>query len=228
MTDLPPKPGPKQILGKLLPPALLRERSTFLRLGPIAGPIYARMRLLDWIGMRSSNVTGVVPGARSFLFVCFGNLMRSPMAEAMFRKAVAAAQLNEIRAASAGLHAVPGTEAHPWALTAAQELNLPLTAHRAQSVTREMVADADVIFAMDFQNKAELLAEYPESKGKAVMLSSYANGPQRGREIADPYFGDLPATRECYSILQSCIENLVEALVQKERQHSTLEADVSR
>lgn len=200
-------------LRSFVPDALLRERETFLRLGPKAGPIYARLRLLDLVGARSPNMQGVTSGARTFLFVCFGNLMRSPMAEALFRKAISDADLRGIRCASAGLHAIAGNEAHPWALMAAQEIGLPLANHRAQPVTADLVTQADAILAMDFQNKAELLAHFPEFESKILMLSAYADGPFRYREIPDPYFGDIDATRRCYGVLQACIRNLTEELL---------------
>jgi protein-tyrosine phosphatase len=228
MTETPNNPAVKDTLRKLVPPAVLKERATFLRLGPTAGPIYARLRLLDWIGIRSGNAAQIKPGSRNFLFVCFGNLMRSPMAEVMFRQSVASLSFPDIQISSAGLHAVSGTSAHPWALTASAELGLPLEGHRARLLTADMVAAADAVFAMDFQNKAELLAQYPESKDKILMLSAYAPGAQRCREIPDPYFGNLSTTQQCYSVLQKCVENLTAALVSGERQRGTLESSVAR
>lgn len=216
MTDMPPKSRLRKALRTLVPVRFLQERAIFFRLGPNAGPIYARLQLLDWMGMRSSNLVQVSQGARSFAFVCFGNLMRSPMAEAMFRKELESVRLPGIHVVSAGLHAVPGKPAHPWALAAAQELHIPLTEHHARPLTEEMIAAADAVFAMDFQNKAELLARYPESKNKIFMMSVYANGSQRGREIQDPYFGSLVGTRECYAVLQTCIRNLTAALLARQ------------
>jgi len=102
-------------------------------------------------------------------------------------------------------------------LTASQELGLPLTQHRAQLLTAELVAQADAIFVMDFQNKAEVLALYPEAKEKVLMLSAYADGAGRPREIPDPYFGDLDATRNCYAILQTCIRNLTHEVAARSR-----------
>jgi protein-tyrosine phosphatase len=202
----------KQALRKVVPDSLLRERQIILRLGPKAGPIYARLRLLDSLGVRGQNTSTISPSARSFLFVCFGNIMRSPMAETMFRAAIADAGLTDIRASSAGLHALPGNEAHPWAVAASEEIGLPLTHHRAQPITPELVSQADAIFAMDFQNKAELLAVYPDASDKILMLSAYAEGAQRYREISDPYNGDVDTTRHCYSILQTCVQNLTATL----------------
>ena len=214
----------KETLRKAVPGSLLKERETFLRLGAKAGPIYARLRLMDVLGVRSTNTARIKPGSRSFLFVCFGNIMRSPVAEGFLRKSVADAGLSDIRIASAGLHAIPGNVAHPRAAAASEELGLPLTNHRAQLLTAGLMSSADAVFAMDFQNKAELLALYPESAGKILMLSAYASGPEQYREIGDPYFGDIDTTRGCYALLRTCIENLTEDLIADSR-HTLVESN---
>ena len=209
-----PKAGPKQWLRRRIPDFLLKERDTFLRLGPKAGAIYAWYRLLDCMGVRPQKRERIPPSTRSVLFVCFGNIMRSPMAEAMFRQSTAGTQIL-VTAVSAGLHAIPSREAHPRALVASSEFGISLVEHRAQLLTPEMVSQADAIFVMDFQNKAEVLALYPEARDKVVMLSEYADGAERYREIPDPYFGDLESTRRCYAILQTCIHNLAAELAEE-------------
>lgn len=206
-----PKTGPKQLLRRFIPGAFLKERETFLRLGPKAGAIYAWYRLLDCVGVRPQKREPFPPSTKSILFVCFGNIMRSPMAEAMFRQSITGTHIL-VRAVSAGLHAIPGGAAHPRAVAASSEIGLSLVEHRAQLLSPEMVSEADVIFVMDFQNKAEVLALYPEARSKVVMLSAYAEGAERCREIPDPYFGDLEATRRCYALLQTCIHNLAAEL----------------
>jgi protein-tyrosine-phosphatase len=170
----------------------------------------------DVLGMRGENQRAVPPSARSFVFVCFGNIMRSAMAEFLMRKALnerAPERVEEIRIVSAGLHASPGCEAHPWMQEAAADLGISLATHRAKLLTREMVDAADAIFAMDFQNKAELLTLYPESAGKIHMLSAYAEGAWKYREIPDPYLENLEVTRYCARQLQTCIHNLLAATV---------------
>ena len=208
------KRGFKQALRKVLPDTILREREIIYRLGPRAGAIYARLKILDSIGVRSAQGERALPtNTHSVLFVCFGNIMRSPMAEVLFRKAAREARLTDVESCSSGLHAIPGNKAHPWALTASAEMGVPLTDHRARLLTPELVDRADVIFVMDFQNKAEFLASYPPAKDKVLLLSEFSEGPTRGREIPDPYFGNLDTTRACYVMLQVCIRNLIGTLV---------------
>jgi protein-tyrosine phosphatase len=202
------KSGFREVVRKIVPDRIRREREICLRLGRKAGAIYVRLRLLDYLGLHLDNMGKIHTDARSFLFVCFGNIMRSPMAEVMFRKFVSEAGLPDMVVGSAGLHAVSGNAAHPRAITASEEIGLPLTLHRATLLTADLVSRTDAIFVMDFQNKAEMLALYPGAWNKTLMLSAYAEGRERYREISDPYFGDLEGTRRCYAVLRTCIRNL--------------------
>jgi protein-tyrosine-phosphatase len=202
-----PSPGYKTILRTIAPNFLLKERDTYLRLGPKAGAAYARLRILGLLGLAGSQAA-VPKTSRSFLFVCFGNIMRSPMAEALFLKELGSlVEEQSLRIASAGLHATPGNPAHPWALAASPEFGISLDQHRAQLLTEEMLQETDAIFAMDFQNKAELITLYPDFAHKVFMLRSCAQTSGQA-EIPDPYFGDMETTRNCYRMLQACVQNL--------------------
>jgi protein-tyrosine phosphatase len=139
--------------------------------------------------------------------------MRSPMAHLMFERAVQERRLSGLSVSSAGIHASAGNEAHPRAQIAARALGLPLDHHRSHLLTSEMVSQADAILAMDFQNKAELLAQYPSARAKIFMMSAYAEGRMRFREIPDPYFGDQEEAFRCYAVLGTCVQNLVKTLL---------------
>jgi len=204
----------KDVVRKLIPDFLLKQRSIVLRLGPGAGRIYASLRLFDVLGVRKRQQRFVAASARSFVFVCFGNIMRSAMAEFLMRQELDEKGLEQqVRIVSAGVHATAGREAHPWAQEAAAGLGISLAEHRAKPVTRELVEQADCVLAMDFQNKAELLALYPEANEKIFMLSTYAEGPWQYREIPDPYLGDLETTRFCGQQLRTCVQNLIASTI---------------
>jgi protein-tyrosine-phosphatase/predicted ATP-grasp superfamily ATP-dependent carboligase len=203
----------RTVLRKFVPRRLRLFLERYERLRRKARPIYLRLQVMDSLAKSSAAVKRTVPvHARSFVTVCFGNIMRSPMAGLMLNNALAIRGIENAQVISAGLHARMGREAHPWALEASRELGLPLDNHLAQPLTPEMVAQADAILAMDFENLAELLSLYPQYAGKMFMLSAYATGAQKYREIPDPYFGDLQETRRIYGILQACVDNLAASL----------------
>ena len=91
-----------------------------------------------------------------------------------------------------------------------------------------MVDRADFVFAMDFQNKAKFLTLYPDAASKIHMLGAYAEGREQDREIADPYLGDLEATKSCYRELQICIRNLAASTFSTPESAASPDNDPSR
>jgi protein-tyrosine-phosphatase/predicted ATP-grasp superfamily ATP-dependent carboligase len=200
------------LLRKLIPGGMSRYAKIYLRLRPEARPIYAKLRTVDALNWSRDSGQVIPHIATSVVFVCYGNIMRSPMAEAMLKRVLAEQGASGIGVKSAGLHAWAGREAHPLALRVSHEIGIPLDNHRAQLLNPEMVASSDLIFAMDFENLAELYAVYPEARHKIHMLSAFAEGRQRNREITDPYYGDEETTRQCYALLMKCVRNLARSI----------------
>src|SRR5213076_3380097 len=82
------------------------------------------------------------------LFVCTGNTCRSPLAEAIARKVSIERGLSDVEIQSAGTSAWDGAPASDGALLVGMERGLDLSAHRAQTLSRELVRDADLVLAM--------------------------------------------------------------------------------
>ncbi len=141
----------------------------------------------------------------SALFVCHGNIIRSPMAAALFKQYISEMGQHEISISSAGLHANRARGADPRALIVAREFGIELRDHQSRPITKEMVETADAIFVMDYLNEAKLLARYPKAKNKIYVLSVFSN---RLAEIVDPYHGNINDIRRCYETLRSYVHSL--------------------
>ena len=137
-----------------------------------------------------SKAKAVEPVA-NVLFVCMGNICRSPTAEAVFRAhAERAGLLDRLRIASAGIgdwHVGQPPDAR--AIAHARRRGYDLAALRARQVAREDFARFDWIFAMDLRNLRDLAAlRPPEHQGHVGLLLDLV--PDLGvREVPDPYFG---------------------------------------
>ena len=202
----------KAVCKRLLPSLVVHEVQKFRALAGNERPLYLRTRLLNSIGFENLKHSRPPRSARSFLFVCFGNIMRSPMCEALMRRELSAGPEGTFTIRSAGLHAFPSREAHPWAVAAAKDFCISLERHRAQPLTPALVEEADAILLMDYQNLVQYLSRFPQAKSKAFMLSAYAGENYPSVEIADPYYAGEAGTRKCYEILDSCVRNLASSL----------------
>lgn len=123
------------------------------------------------------------------LFVCYGNIIRSALAERLYRRHSADLGASHVRVRSAGLSAKPGREADARAIAAGHALAVDLESHRAQPLTQALVDEADVIFIMDRLNEAKLLARFPTARGKLRRLGALAKDGHSDL-IEDPYAHD--------------------------------------
>ena len=125
------------------------------------------------------------------LFVCMGNICRSPTAEGVFAKLLKEQNLEEYFVIdSAGTHAAHiGEPPDMRAQHAAQERDVELTHLRARKVIMGDFEDFDFLLAMDDDNYAALMDACPEEfKDKISYFLDYAQHLD-SREVPDPYFG---------------------------------------
>jgi low molecular weight protein-tyrosine phosphatase len=130
-------------------------------------------------------------GKISVLFVCMGNICRSPTAEGVFRRRVAQAGLEHaVRVDSAGTHDYHVGEApDPRARQAATKRGYDIGGLLGRQVVPEDFATHDYILAMDRDNLAALLRLCPaEHRDKVRLFLAYSR-KYPGHEVPDPYFG---------------------------------------
>jgi protein-tyrosine-phosphatase/predicted ATP-grasp superfamily ATP-dependent carboligase len=204
----------KRVLRRVIPRRIKHHIQAYRNLGTDGGWCYVRSALARSMGLGPKDwaFLGLGP-ARSILFVCHGNIIRSPMAEALLKRLLRGVDRRPIVVNSAGLYAKPGTTADARALVASREMGISLDEHRSQQISGEMVAGADLIFVMDYQNEARLLNRFPASRRKVHILSGRREHRRSyGLEIADPYQGSLEDVRDCYRVLDARIRELAAAL----------------
>ncbi|NCX44463.1 MAG: low molecular weight phosphotyrosine protein phosphatase, partial [Betaproteobacteria bacterium] len=125
------------------------------------------------------------------LFVCMGNICRSPMAEGVFRQMVRQAGLDEVVSMeSAGTHAFhAGESADKRAIAAAQKRGVDITAHRARSVDVNSFDQYDLILAMDWDNLSFLQQKSAKKIHHKLQLLMRFATEHESATIPDPYHG---------------------------------------
>lgn len=144
------------------------------------------------------------------LFVCTGNTCRSPLAEGLARRLVAERGVADMTIGSAGTSAWDGAPASDGSLLVAMEHDLDLSAHRTRQLTKELVAEADLILTMGPHHLERV--EALGGSGKAYLLHGYATHGDSQAAVSDPFGGDLDVYRATYQELDQTLRRVLDRL----------------
>jgi protein-tyrosine-phosphatase len=118
------------------------------------------------------------------VFVCTGNICRSPMAEYMFRDQVKSSH-PDWTVCSAGVMAGRGTPASRFGVKVLREISIEMKHHRSQPMTADLVDRADIIVVMTAAHRDILCEQYPEAEPKIKLLKSFDPAAE-GVDVMDP------------------------------------------
>lgn len=145
---------------------------------------------------------------KRILFVCLGNICRSPAAEAVLRAKAAARGLG-LHVASAGTGGWhQGGGADPRMIRAAARRGYDLSAHRARQVAFSDFYEFDLLLAMDNRNRADLLDIAPPNRDCDIRLFlEFAGGETR--ETPDPYYGGAEGFERVLDFIEAGAEGFL-------------------
>ncbi|HRJ62515.1 MAG TPA: low molecular weight protein-tyrosine-phosphatase [Azospirillaceae bacterium] len=145
------------------------------------------------------------------LFVCTGNICRSPTAEGVFRAKAAAAGLGDrVGIDSAGTHSYHVGEApDPRSVRAAAVRGFDLSGQRARRVSANDFRTFDLILALDRGHLDALkMMEPPSSRAKVCLLMDFAPPPLAGKDVPDPYYGDGEGFERVLDMIEAASDGL--------------------
>ncbi|MCA9105066.1 MAG: low molecular weight protein-tyrosine-phosphatase [Pirellulaceae bacterium] len=153
------------------------------------------------------------PAARRVLFVCMGNICRSPAGEGVFRALVEREGLSHLididSAGTIGYHS--GKPADARMRQAASTRGYDLT-----SISRQVRAwdldEFDLVIAMDRDNLADLQSLSPSPKAHVCLLSDFLE-PRWPRDVPDPYYGGEPGFHEVLDMIEAACPAILARLV---------------
>lgn len=152
---------------------------------------------------------------KTILFVCTGNVCRSPMAEGILRYALQGR--GDYRVISAGLGAIEGQPPSPYAVQAVRELGIDISTQRSRMLSPELVQQADYIFGMTHSHIDTVMLLYPQAAEKTFLLREFDETLDLfEKDISDPIGGSYDVYLNCRDQIEQGIASLLGFLEQAE------------
>lgn len=155
----------------------------------------------------------------AILFVCMGNICRSPMAEGVFRHLALEAGIKEANdggitcdsAGTAGYHV--GDPPDPRSVRTAAQYGIDLSAQRARKLQQQDFEVFDHVLAMDEDNLSGMMRLCPSDlRPRLGLFMDYAPGLGLS-EVPDPYYGGQDGFEYCYELVREAGEGLLQKII---------------
>jgi protein-tyrosine-phosphatase len=198
-----------------MPGALERLITAAVR-HPAAMAVKEAWRDLRW-KLRDHPPPGTVPAPpATVLFVCKGNICRSPFAALYATERLRARGVDGVTCRSAGYSTTQAAASPPHAITAARTYGVDLAAHRPLPFA-DQARDVDVIVVMEAAHLDLLAGRLGVARDRLVLLPRFApaavaGGGYRRSNIEDPFGRPLDAFERCYAQTAAAVDGLVERL----------------
>jgi len=152
---------------------------------------------------------------KTILFICTGNICRSPMAEGIFRHVMKGRR--DIQVMSAGIGAMEGQAPSPYAVQAVKELGIDISKQRSRQLTAELVQEADYIFGMTHSHVDTVLLLYPHAAEKTFLLREFDDTLDIfEKDISDPIGGSYDVYMNTRDQIEQGIASLMRFIDQGE------------
>jgi len=150
----------------------------------------------------TQKAQGSIKNANSILFVCMGNICRSPFAQ-YFAQTILPTTVEVL---SCGYDTYKGRSSPHEAIAAAKKFGIDLTTHRSKVINKNLIQNAQAIFVFDEKTRYIVLSRYPSSKKKIHRLGFLVG--KKHPIIADPYGGNLKTFIETYQDIIKALNNV--------------------
>lgn len=148
---------------------------------------------------------------KSIIYICTGNICRSPMAHWYMQKKIKDfGNQNDYLIDSCGTSAQSGQPATKNAIEAISEYDVDMKNHRAKYIDEVNLTNYDLIICLTESHKNIVLYMYPNIKDKIFTLKEYINKDTEYKDIDDPWGFDINVYRTCAEEIVENVDKLIE------------------
>lgn len=169
---------------------------------PPAGSVLRRQTRRRALRLLRSRIHAV----RQVLFVCAGNICRSPFAEHLLRARLIGPG-HSLRIGSAGMLPIENRRSPPAALRAAEAFGIDLAPHRSQHLNEGLAGTTDLVVAFDDINVSAVLDRYPHLAARVLPLGALLGDCA---PITDPYGRDLEVFYDTFRRIDLAVDRIVD------------------
>lgn len=181
--------------------------------------IKENLRNLYW-GIYGNTIKnpGLPDNPKSFLFVCKGNVCRSPFAERLGIRIAENNGLAGMNFFSAGFEVSTSTHPPENAILAAESFGISLDSHKSKRISYEILNSFDMIFTTEIGHLKTLKESFPQFQDKIFLLplfeknKPYTKGSYHFCNIPDPYGKSFKQFYTCFQRIERCLNELFQDL----------------
>lgn len=187
---------------------LLRHITDRLQIKTMAFVLHFLAKTGIWQRTQECRFRRLLRSKPTILFVCYGNICRSPFAEQYAQRLLKEHCIEGIDIRSAGTYPYEKRPTPREAQLAGEEFGIDLREHFSVSLNPDLIRWAGVVVCMDLRNYEELRRTYPEVRYKLFFLRPFALGTTM-LQIADPWGESSSAFQDCFRQVAASLDGMI-------------------
>lgn len=147
------------------------------------------------------------------VFLCTGNICRSPIAEGVLRKKLQDLNFSGINVSSMGTHGIDGCPASKYAQILCGEDGIDITQHRSRPLIPHELVESSLVLVMENVHREFIYSFFPAVKNKTFLLAQWPDNNIRKSSIQDPFGGSLRKYKKAYKHISEHIDRITPHII---------------